>query len=195
MLATSGKWRVRALLAVLLSGCVFLAGATPAGAQKDKKKKKDDPSAQTPPTPVASDESQIDILISEMLGAWQIGDVERLHKAYADDVSAVSGVWAPPVLGWANLLTEFQKQRARMQQVRMDRDNTLVRVNGAFAWACYQWDFSGIVDGQQMSARGQTSLILEKRAGRWVIVHNHTSLIQAATQAWQGAPPATPRKS
>jgi ketosteroid isomerase-like protein len=195
MLGTSGNWRVRALLAVLLCGCVFLAGAAPAAAQKDKKKKKDDTSAQTPPASVAPEESQIDILISEMLGAWQIGDVERLHKDYADDVSAVSGVWAPPVLGWANFLTEYLKQRARMQQVRMDRDNTLVRVNGAFAWACYQWDFSGIVDGQQMSARGQTSLILEKRAGRWVIVHNHTSLIQTATQAWQGAPPATPPKS
>jgi ketosteroid isomerase-like protein len=196
MRESQGKWRLRALLAVLICGCVFFVGATPAAAQKDKKKKKDDAAAQTPsPTPVGSDEVQINIVISEMLGAWQIGDVERLHKAYADDVSVVSGAWAPPVMGWANFLTEYQRQRARMQQVRMDRENTLVRVNGNFGWACYQWDFSGVVDGQQMAARGQSSLILEKRAGRWTIVHNHTSLLQSAAQPVQAAAPVTPPKS
>src|SRR5215470_18545058 len=187
MLGTRGKRRSRALSLILLCGCTFLAGTIPA-AQKDKKKKKDDAAAQKPaPSLATSDEEQINTLISEMLGAWQVGDVDRLHKIYADDVTVVNGAWAPPVTGWANFLPEYQKQRARMRQVRMDRENTLVRVNGNFAWACYQWDFSGVVDGQQMDARGQASLILEKRAGRWVIVHNHTSLIQTATQPVQAA--------
>ncbi len=45
----------------------------------------------------AGDEQQIDYTISEMLGAWQLGDIDKLHKDYADDVSVVNGIWAPPV--------------------------------------------------------------------------------------------------
>ena len=63
-----------------------------------------------------------------MLGAWQLGDVEKLHAHYADDVDVVNGTWAPPVVGWPNYLMSYQSQRARTQQVRMDRSNTLVRL-------------------------------------------------------------------
>lgn len=188
--------RFRASLALLLCASLLLSGA--AVAQKDKKKKKDAPASDSTPPPVAvPDEQVIEVEISEMLGAWQIGDTERLHKYYADDVSVVSGAWEPPVVGWANFLASYQKLRARMQQLRKDRQNTLVRVHGNFAWACYQWDFAGIVDGQPATARGQTSLIFEKRNGRWVIVHDHTSVVQMGqpTPAPPGAPPSTPPQS
>jgi ketosteroid isomerase-like protein len=182
--------RLRALFLIFLCGCILLGSATPAAAQKEKKRKKVTAPTETSPAPPAlPDEQQIDMAISEMLGAWQLGDAERLHKAYADDVSVVSGAWQAPLIGWANFFAEYQKQRARVQQVRMDRENTYVRASGNFAWACYQWEFSGVVDGQQSGARGQTSLIFEKRNGNWVIVHNHTSLIQAVSQPVQ-APPA-----
>jgi len=174
-----------AMFLFLLAATLFLTCASPAAAQKEKKKKKDN----TPPTDASNmmiplpDEQQIDYTLSEMLGAWQIGDIEKLHKDYADDVSIVNGSWAPPIIGWTNYLAVYQQQRARMQQVRMDRSNTYIKVSGTVAWACYQWDFVGIVDGQPNSSQGQTTVVLEKRNNRWVIVHNHTSLASA--------PPAT----
>lgn len=187
-----GMRSLRAPFLIFLCGCVFLLGAMPAAAQRDKnKKKKDTAAAESAATTVKlPDEQQIDLLISEMLGAWQLGDIERLHQAYADDVSMVSGAWEPPVVGWSNYLANYQKQHARVQQVRMDRQNTYVRVTGNSAWACYQWDFSGVVDGQQNAARGQTTLVLERRNARWIIVHNHTSLIQAASVPVPAMPPA-----
>jgi ketosteroid isomerase-like protein len=140
-----------------------------------------------------SDEQQIDYNISQMLGAWQLGDTDRLHQAYADDVVFVSGVWAPPIFGWSNYLPVYEQQRARTQQVRLDRVNTFVKVNGAAGWACYQWDFSGSVDGQPMNSRGQTTLVFEKRNERWLIVHNHTSVAQAApTTTAQPQQPTAP---
>jgi uncharacterized protein (TIGR02246 family) len=152
-----------------------LAFATTAAAQKKKKQKDEQP--PTPPANFLPDEQRIDGLISEMLGAWQIGDIDKLHKAYADDVSVVSGLWGPPVMGWTNYLSSYQTQRARTHQVRMERTNTLVRVAGPSAWACYQWDFAGVVDGQPTTAQGQTTLVLQKRNDEWVIVHNHTSIV------------------
>ncbi len=190
MHGVSVKSKLRAAALLFLCGCVLLLGALPAAAQKEKKSKKENKTIDTAPlTLPLPEEKQIDVAISGMLAAWQLGDVELLHKAYADDVSVVSGAWEPPILGWANYLADYQRQRARVQQVRMDRLNTYVHVSGTFGWACYQWEFSGVVDGQQSAARGQTTLVLEKRNGKWLIVHNHTSLVQTATPP---APTATP---
>lgn len=169
---------VAAVIAILF----LVVGISPAYAQRDKKKKKDN----TPPADSSnllipmSDEQQVDYLISEMLGAWQLGDIEKLHKDYADDVSVVSGVYAPPVIGWPSYLAAYQAQKARMQQVRYDRSNTFIRVNGNVAWACFQWDFAATIDGQPSESRGQTTLVFEKRNNRWVIVHNHTGLLETA---------------
>ena len=196
--AVAAARSLRAFLTVTVCVTILLSMVSPAAAQKDKKKKKDSNTpADTHTTIPMSDEQQIDYNISQMLGAWQVGDTDRLHQAYADDAVFVSGVWAPPVFGWSNYLPLYQQQRARTQQVRLDRVNTFIKVSGAVGWACYQWDFSGSVDGQPMTSRGQTTLLFEKRNERWLIVHNHTSVAQAAPTATAQpqqttAPPSTP---
>ncbi len=153
-------------LLFILTAALIIAGASPA-AQKEKKKKKDNAPAADSAHPLIpmSDEQQIDYLLSEVLGAWQVGDIES------------------------------------MQQVRMDRANTYIKVNGTVAWACYQWDFGALVDGQPSTSQGQTTLVLEKRNNHWVIVHNHTSLVQMSQPATpasaptQQQPPAKPAGS
>src|SRR5712691_12876881 len=167
------------LLAVPVLALTFVS---PAAAQK---KKKSDPPPSTDSSKMLvslNDEQQIDYMLSEMLGAWQLGDVEKLHGDYADDVAIVNGSWAPPIVGWTNYLAIYQQQRARMQQVRMDRSNTYIKVSGTVGWACYQWDFEAVVDGQPMQSQGQTSVVLEKRNNHWVIVLNHTSLAPRVLQ-------------
>ncbi len=201
----SRRGSVRSAISIILFVAFAFVCASPAAAQKDKKNKKDPhivAADSTNPLVPMSDENQIDYMISEMLGAWQIGDVEKLHKDYADDVTVVSGAYAPPILGWTNYLAIYQQQRARMQQVRLDRSNTVIKVAGTVAWACYQWDFEATADGQPTAAQGQTTLVMEKRNNHWIIVHNHTSLLRqfdpnasapgtpATAPPSQGKPPA-----
>jgi ketosteroid isomerase-like protein len=100
----------------------------------------------------------------------------------------VNGIWGPPVMGWANFMPLYEQQRSRMQHVRMDRDNTFIKVKGNIAWACYQWEFSATMDGAPSASRGQSTLVMEKRDTNWVIVLNHTSIVQAE-------PPTTPSTS
>jgi uncharacterized protein (TIGR02246 family) len=171
----------RALLSALLIAAALFTVAGPAAAQqKDKKNKnKKDTPVEITTRSMMSDEQQIDYQISTMLGAWQVNDLEKLHQTYAEDVVIVSGNWAPPIIGWSNFATMYQQQRAHLQQVRMDRSNTFIKVAGTFGWACYQWDFAASVDGQASAAQGQTTLVFEKQNGRWLIAHNHTSLVQA----------------
>jgi ketosteroid isomerase-like protein len=192
MTISLAKQHARRLLRCAASGIMLaalaLACASPAAAQKDKKKKPaSQPADSTNPLVPMSDENQIDYMISEVLGAWQVGDVEKLHKDYGDDVTVVNGAYAPPIIGWTNYLAVYQQQRTRMQQVRLDRINTVIKVAGSFAWACYQWDFAATVDGQPSAAQGQTTLVFEKRNNHWTIVHNHTSMVPA--QSTPGTPP------
>src|SRR5713226_10342819 len=84
------------LIAVALA-LVFSGGAALAQHKQPK-----EPKGQMAESQVRlPDDQAIDLAISEMLAAWQMGDVEMLHKYYADDVTVVSGAWEPPLLGWA----------------------------------------------------------------------------------------------
>lgn len=179
---------------VLLMFAASTLCAGPAEAQKQKKKKgqhSSDESSERLNIPIP-DERAIDVVISEMLGAWQLGDVAALHKSIADDVVVVSGAWEPPVTGWDNYAKAYQRQRDRTQNVVLERTNTLVKVLRNVGWASYQWEFRGVVDGSPTTVRGQTSLVLERQKERWVIVHNHTSLSQEMPSTTRGPAPVAP---
>src|SRR5260370_38484453 len=118
--ARARNFRTRFTFVVCLA--IFSSMALPADAQKEKKKKKDSKTAAEPHTTIPmGDEQQIDYKISEMLGAWQLGDLDRLHQDYADDAVFVSGTWPPPVFGWPTLLPLSQHHPPRIHQVPLNR--------------------------------------------------------------------------
>ena len=142
---------------------------------------------QLPSTVPQTEEQKVDNFVSEMLGAWQIGDLELLHKYHAEDVIVVSGAYEPPIIGWTNYAQAYLRQRERVEQVRLERVNSALILRGNFAWVTYQWEYSALLQGQAVGYRGHTTLVLEKRKDRWMVVHNHTSTVGAAE-------PATPTK-
>ena len=133
---------------------------------------------------------EINSLISHMLAAWQIGDVALLRRYYANDVAVVSGLDQPVIQGLNNYLADYEAQRKSMQSGQIIRRNTYVRVQGKIAWASYQWEFSGVVDGRAADYRGHTTLIFERSDKTWLIVLNHTSLDAAPVSARLPAKPA-----
>jgi ketosteroid isomerase-like protein len=192
--AVNGALRFRFWVLLVLS---LLAAIIPASAQKKDKNK------NAPPSNLGEDlklemrkpEAQaIDQAIGEALGYWQIGDAESLHKYYADDVVLISGAWEPPIIGWDNYLKAYQAQRAQVNGARMDRSNTLIKVNGNSAWATYQFIYAANSEGKVAQFRGHTTLVLEKRGDRWVITLNHSSIVdssapQPAATTFDSAPP------
>jgi ketosteroid isomerase-like protein len=162
----------------------LMAVAIPAAAQKKDKNKvvpPPDPTAEMKAAMLGPDSQIIDRTIGEALGYWQIGDTESLHKYYADDVVVVSGAWEPPVIGWDNFLKAYQAQRAQISAARMDRTNTLIKVNGNSAWATYQFTYSAQMNGVVVQFRGHTTMCLGKQADRWVITLNHSSVVDSTT--------------
>lgn len=163
--------------------CLLLvpAGLRAGGRQKARRH------SQTPAPPVQlfplTTAQRINSLISHMLAAWQIGDVRRLHRYYADDVAVVSGLDQPVIQGWNRYLADYLAQRKRVQSVQIIRRNTFVVVHGNVAWASYQWEFGALVDGRPADYRGHTTLIFERKRATWLIVFNHTSLDAAPRSA------------
>jgi ketosteroid isomerase-like protein len=129
--------------------------------------------------PPMNDTQAVDLAIGQSLGYWQIGDVESLRKYYADDVVVVTGDWAPPIIGWDNYVKAYQVQRARVTGGRMDRTNTYIKLDGNSAWATYQFYYVTSVEGKVSESRGHTTMILNKRGDRWVIVLNHSSIVDS----------------
>ncbi len=173
----AGKRSVAILtLAAMLCGAGFAYGQN----QKNKKKDKDKQAESSVTAASFLPENQaIDLLVSQMLGAWQAGDAEAMRKFYADDIMVISGAWEPPLVGWENYARAYQAQFARTSRSRLERTNSYIKVMGDAALVTYQWQFVGNVDGKQAQAFGHTTLVLQKRAGNWLIVLNHTSAIPA----------------
>ena len=182
--ATKSATRIRVVALVALA-CVALAA--PGAAQKSKDKKKDsakvDSSANAILLPPASDSDAVDRAIGEMLGYWQIGDIDSLHKYYAEDVFVVSGMWEQPVIGWDNYRKAYLTQRAQVTGAHMDRSNTYIKVSGNSAWATYQFIYAALLDNKVVEFRGHTTLILGRQGDRWVITLNHSSVVDSSLPA------------
>ncbi len=184
--------RARRFAVCLIALLMFAVSASRADNQKNKKNK-DSSASDQPATPMPSlpDTDQIEHDIGEMLGAFQIGDIDTMHKHYSDNVTFVGGTYAPPIVGWQNYAALYERQKAAFQGMQLIRRNTLIVAHTDFAWATYQWEFDSSVNGRPYSLRGQTTLILNKVNGNWLIVHNHTSALYAEaapSTAQQAAP-------
>jgi uncharacterized protein (TIGR02246 family) len=168
----SGARRIAILAAVAI-----LCGAGLTYGQNKKEKKSKDQANDVTGASLMPENAGIDLLVTQMLGAWQAGDADAMRKFYADDVVVISGGWEPPLIGWENYARAYQAQLARSAGSRLERTNSYIKVMGDTAWVTYQWQYVGIVDGRTAQAYGHTTLVLQKRAGAWLIVLNHTSAI------------------
>lgn len=193
--ATKHAGRFRLSIFLILASLTL---ALPVAAQKkNKKNDTQDASSQANliPLPSPPDSQAIDQAISEMMGYWQIGDVDSMRKYFDPNVVVVSGAWEPPVVGWDNYLRAYQAQRARVNGGRMDRSNTVIKVNGNSAWATYQFVYVTTMGNSMMEYRGHTTLILNKQTDRWVITLNHSSVVDSSAPVAAGpAEPAQPSR-
>jgi ketosteroid isomerase-like protein len=181
----------------LIAAILILAFTGTASAdQKNQKKKKDQASDTSASILTPAISTQIDQVIGEMLGAFQLGDIEMMHKYYADNATFVSGAYAPPVVGWQNYAPIYQAGLTGFQGIQLIRRNTYVYNTEDVAWAMYQWELLSTYNGRPYSAEGQTTLIFCKVGDKWLIVHNHTSQVMPPTAApQQSATPQQPGQS
>jgi ketosteroid isomerase-like protein len=190
------RQKLETLARVCLLACItaMLGWPVSSGELAQKNKKPDDTSklAQGLPDIAMPDSQQIDHDIGKMLGAFQVGDVEAMHKYYSDNATFVRGTFEPPLIGWANYSKLYEQQRAAFPGMQLVRRNTMIFVHQDVSWVSYQWQFISSLNGKAFNAEGQTTLVLNKVGGNWLIVHNHTSEICPDTGATPIASPQQP---
>lgn len=189
---TAAFFTARFFFACLTAALILATSYGASGNQKNKKDKTADASAQPSPMPPIPDTEQIEQNIGQMLAAFQLDNVNMMHKYYSDNATWVSSDYEPPVIGWQNYVPLYERSIAAFQGMQLNRRNTLIFTRGDVAWAAYQWEFDSTFNGQPYTLRGQTTLIFNKVAGNWLIVHNHTSQVYpaAAPAQRQQTPPS-----
>ena len=123
------------------------------------------------------DVEQIETLISERTTAVASGDVERMSAAIAEDVVIFDVVPPMRAVGREAARRRFREWLATYRGApRWETLELRVACDGAVAFAHMISRVTGtLVSGSPVDMWFRTTLGLEKRDGRWLIVHDHSS--------------------
>jgi ketosteroid isomerase-like protein len=100
------------------------------------------------------------------------------------------GTWARAVTGVDNIAREqWEQVWPRIREFRFEAD-VRVRTAGDTAWIAGEWltEVTG-PDGQAFTRPGRGTFVLERRAGRWLAVHSHFSLLPTQSETAHGRLP------
>ncbi len=155
----------------------FLTGHTPVA------------SASPPPAGAAAPPPTPEAWLRTFEAAVRAGDFGAGRKLFAEDAVAF-GTWARAVTGLDNIVREqWQNVWPRIREFRFDAD-ARVRSAGDSAWIAAGWTTEATAsDGRPFDRPGRGSFVLERRAGAWLAVHSHFSLLPSQSEAAHGRLP------
>jgi uncharacterized protein (TIGR02246 family) len=137
--------------------------------------------AQTPEDRRSAQE--IRRLFLDFNAAWERRDPAFIDAFYAHDTSGVFFFERRQLKGWPRVDTLYRNMfaSAARGRVRSSYDILDVGARGTLGWLAATFRLEVIeANGDTTVDEGRQSLVLERRAGRWVVVHRHTSFQAAA---------------
>jgi ketosteroid isomerase-like protein len=148
--------------------------------------------AQKPLTDTEAGE-QLRTRLQEILNAWSAMDPDAAAKYYAKDADLVFFDLTPlQYKGWDDYYLGTKKLFANYQSIsiRLNEDAS-VHFKGDLAYATATWNVLGtLADNSQQKLDLRWTVVLERRNGDWLVVHEHVSAPLAAA-----APPSNPAGS
>lgn len=182
----------RCIAVLVLAGVL----AAPAASAQTKTHKRPPRAAAGEQAPLTEQEAgdQLRKRLQEILNAWSLLDADAAAKYYAKDADLVffepnalqyKG-WDAYYLGMKKLFGNYQNLSIRLN------DDASVHFKGDLAYATATWNVEGT--RADTNAKEQIDLrwtvVLERRNGEWVVVHEHVS---APTMVPPPKPPAPPQ--
>jgi ketosteroid isomerase-like protein len=127
--------------------------------------------------------------LREFEAAVRDRDFAAGRTMFAEDAVAF-GTWARAVAGLDNIMREqWHNVWPRIRDFRFDAD-ARVRTSGDSAWIAAGWQTQATgPDGRSFARPGRGTFVLERRAGRWLAVHSHFSLLPSQSDAAHGRLP------
>ncbi len=124
--------------------------------------------------------------ISQFEAAVRAQDFPAGRALFAPDAVAF-GTFAAAVSGLDNIEREQWRQIwPRIRDFTLEAGAT-VRTSGDTAWIAAGWTTEATApDGRPFRRPGRATFVLERRAGRWVAVHSHVSLMPSQSDEVHG---------
>lgn len=134
----------------------------------------------------SKDEQAVRGVLDENTAAFVRNDIASLDRIWANDEAVTVFENGYANYGWPdyrnNHLAPEMKEFTNLKYAIVEPK---IKLAGKTAWATFKYTISGDSAGRHFDSAGLGTAVLEKRSGKWMIVHWHTSAPRR---------PATPAK-
>ena len=137
--------------------------------------------AEEPVVDVESEKAGVRAVLDQYANAWKTLDFEQFSQVFShdDDMVIFSATPNKRYIGWEEFQADVQESFKEVEKIEIVFRDVVVKVHASchMAWlSCLEdWDF--VYQGQTVRDEGaRVSWVLEKREGRWVIIHAHWSM-------------------
>lgn len=123
----------------------------------------------------AEEKAVRDVLTREA-AAVEKGDLSALDKIWAnsEDVTVFESGHAN--YGWTDYRNNhLAPELKEFQNTKYSFSDLKIKVDGKTAWATFKYALEASVSGRNIQSGGLATAVLEKRDGRWQIIHWHSS--------------------
>jgi beta-aspartyl-peptidase (threonine type) len=135
--------------------------------------------AQPPDSDANPVTSAVREVLHQQLTAWNQGDLEGFMKHYWNSRDLTFSAQGQTTRGWRETRQRYLDRypdRAAMGQLAFDRLE-ITPLGPEAALAIGRWELRQ--NGQQPQRRGNFSVVFRQLDGRWLIIHDHTSVATA----------------
>ncbi len=124
----------------------------------------------------ATEETAVRQVVEAIASHSQVSDIAGLDTVFAPDawVEVIEGSGVNH--GWADYRdNHLRPELAEMRDLHYRFFDVRPQVRGNVAWASFRYDLAADGARGHAEAEGRGTAILERRGGRWLVVHLHTS--------------------
>ncbi|MBA3784819.1 MAG: nuclear transport factor 2 family protein [Acidobacteria bacterium] len=137
-----------------------------------------------------SEEKAVVEVLRQNATAFAKNDLATLDKVWANDEAVTVFENGHANYGWSDYRNNhLAPEMKEIKNTKYALSDIKVKIDSKTAWATFKYTISGDADGKHFDGGGLGTAILEKRGGRWQIVHWHSSAPRRAP-----SPSPTPKK-
>ena len=123
-----------------------------------------------------NDEKLVREVLTQNMTAFANNDMPTLDKIWANDEAVTVFENGHANYGWLDYRNNhLAPEMKEMKNVKYASSDLKLKLADKMAWATFKYTISGDLDGKHFDSGGLGTAILEKRGGRWLIVHWHSS--------------------
>jgi ketosteroid isomerase-like protein len=124
--------------------------------------------------PPEADTARIRRLVDVIAEAYQTGDLAGLDTIYHDSVSVFEA--GRMERGWiAYRDGHLAREIEGLSERRLEFEDVEIRLAGSMALVTCSFRLTARRDGEQVTTSGIQTMVFRRFAGRWRLVHSHTS--------------------